>query len=1030
MWPGGVPDTRAPARFTPVLVGRADLVALAERRLAAARSGSGHLLLFAGEAGIGKTRLLAEVAARAADQGVPVVRAATYPRDVEVAGGVLVDLAAELSHAREPGIAAAGRRMAERLRRPQRAESQRPESQRAESQRAGHEPAEPQRAGGDAHRGRRILLADLTACVESACPEPAGADADPGTGLLLALEDLHWADELTLAVLDRLAERLPRLPMLVIGTYRSDELYPRVPVRQWRTRLLTQRLAEEARLPRLDALHTTAMVAAITGGTPPATLTAALYQRSDGIPLHIEELLAGTTPGGATPDGADPDGSGPGGTGAGVPDSLADAVLGRAQALSPAARDLAGAASAIGRSFDVDLLTAVSGEAPAAVDAGLRELADRYFVLPRTGTATYDFRHALIREALYADLAPHRRRELHGRVADAAVVAGFGDAFVSGQYERAGRPAPAYHHALVAAAEAGTVSAHREAVVLYRRAQRTQPTGVPPSGRADLLAALAAELAASDDNTAAADAYAQAHRLRLEIGDVEGAAALVPSLVAARHLLGADLTERSRLLTDALALLDRADDTHSVGAQRIRVRILAALAAAYMLDRRLDEAAGYGGRARELAGDLAGAGMDEATLLDVDATVGAVSVFAGRMDEGWRLMEAAVARGRDGRLEGEAARAYRMLGSCASVLVEYDSGERWLADGIAYTDRVERWNDRHYLAAHHAHVRWAVGDWAGARQEAERALVDGGGVTTRITALHVLGYLALGRAEWDAAADHLDRARDLGEAMGELQRLSPALWGLAETAQRRGQPVEAVRWCERGYAASAAVDDAAYLFPFVVTGVRAYLDLDQPGAARDFLSRVAGPLLLRRIPGTLPALRHAEGLLELAEGHTAKAREALAEAGTAWDARRRFWEGTQALVDQARCAARSRRHAQAASLAAQARERALGAGATTLLAAADAIPVRPAGGSGTGGSPLSARELEVARLIATGATNPQIAQALHIAPKTVAAHVEHILTKLGAVRRTEVAAWFATRDATTRDATGRDATTRDAITRG
>src|SRR5881296_2496445 len=79
--------------LSPVLVGRDDLAALASRRLAAVRDGAGHLLFLAGEAGIGKSRLLAEVCGRAADQGMRVVSVAAYPRDAEVAGGLLGDLA-------------------------------------------------------------------------------------------------------------------------------------------------------------------------------------------------------------------------------------------------------------------------------------------------------------------------------------------------------------------------------------------------------------------------------------------------------------------------------------------------------------------------------------------------------------------------------------------------------------------------------------------------------------------------------------------------------------------------------------------------------------------------------------------------------------------------------------------------------------------------------------------------------------------------------------------------------------------------
>src|SRR5207253_11126463 len=131
-----------------------------------------------------------------------------------------------------------------------------------------------------------------------------------------------------------------------------------------------------------------------------------------------------------------------------------------------------------------------------SVDAALHELEQRFFIRPRVDDQAYDFRHALIRDALYTDLAPHRRRELHARVAAAAVAAGFSDAFVSDQFERAAQPARAYKHALAAASAAVAVSAHREAVGLYRRAQRTAPPDTSTPERADLLASLAAELAA------------------------------------------------------------------------------------------------------------------------------------------------------------------------------------------------------------------------------------------------------------------------------------------------------------------------------------------------------------------------------------------------------------------------------------------------------------------------------------------------------------------------------------------------------
>ena len=175
-----------------------------------------------------------------------------------------------------------------------------------------------------------------------------------------------------------------------------------------------------------------------------------------------------------------------------------------------------------------------------------------------------------------------------------------------------------------------------------------------------------------------------------------------------------------------------------------------------------------------------------------------------------------------GQQEAEAARSYRMIGSSASVLVEYERARRWLREGIAFSARVELWNHHHYMAAHLAHVQWATGDWSAARVTAEHALADGrGGITTRITALYVLGYLRLGEPE---AEPLLAEALALGRSMAELQRISPPLWGLAENALLTGDLGRAVEPLERG-------------IPAVGRGRRRRLPLPVPA---DWAARAAG----------------------------------------------------------------------------------------------------------------------------------------------------------------------------------------------
>ena len=476
---------------------------------------------------------------------------------------------------------------------------------------------------------------------------------------------------------------------------------------------------------------------------------------------------------------------------------------------------------------------------------------------------------------------------------------------------------------------------------------------------------------------AAAELSAAIGLLR-SLGDEEAAADLVPRLMAARHLLGDGLEAR-------VALANRALERAPGASESARAELLGALAAAYMLNRRLDESLAYGTEAIALA-ERAGA---SALRADIQLTVGSDLVFSGRGDEGWPMLEQAVAFGLEHSLESETARGYRMLGTSASVLVEYPRAELWIGEGLAFTASIEHWNDHHYLAAHLGHVLWAVGRWDEGAAIARRALADGRGITTRITALIVLGYLDLGRGGWGSATERLEEAYALGESMHELQRASPALWGLAELALLQDDAELALDRAERGLRLSADVADAAYLYPYVVTGTRAHLAARDIGSAADWIERCARWLRLRSIAGTLPAIDHAEGLLRLAEGRTGRARELLEAAHGGWDASGRFWEGTAVLIDLAQCAARSRRPGEAVAHAAAARERASRAGARALLERSAGYEL----GAQVTFGPLTAREFEVARLVASGATNREIAERLVISPKTVSAHMEHILAK-------------------------------------
>lgn len=925
-------------RVSPVLIGRAEALELGRRRWRGAQDGAGQLLLIAGEAGIGKTRLLTELAADVGDSALP--RAAAFPRDTDAPGTVLLNLSDEL---RRVGMTEPAARLRDRL-------------------------LGELEGTGDAARRHRILLGDLSEIViDLLNDEPR----------MLRIEDLHWSDSLSLDVLDRVAAALPFTRSLIVASYRTDDLGPGTPLRAWRARLLGQRLAEEARLPRLDREDTAKLAEIIMGTVPSAQFVDSLQLRSDGIPLHVEELIAA-------------------GSDSAVLESVAEAVNANVALLDAGTRSVVAAASVIGRAFDVGLLESITSVSTDDIDGALREATGHHIVIEKPAGAGFGFRHSIICDAIYDDIPSGRRAALHTAVAQAADVAGFGDAYVSEHYERGGDLGNAHRHALLAAAHAVRVSAHREAAELYGRALRTMPPETNPREQARLHAAIAAELTAIDDVTGAADHLDTAITLYRSLGDEIAAAAIVPQLMAAHHLLGRLLDDRTALAVDALSRVGDAP-------LPLRATLLAELSAAYMLDRRLDESRDFAQQALALASEP----ESLAIRIDIRSTLGSVLVFAG--EDGWPMLEESIRDAEGAGLEMEAARGYRMLGSTASVVLEYDRATAWLTEGLGVTSRTERWNHHHYLAAHLAHVEWATGDWTAAERLAKQALADGHGLTTRITALHVLGYLALGRGRLDEARRYLDEARELGEGMQELQRFSPALWGLAEVALHEDDPGLAIDLCELGLSASERVMDAAYLFPFVVTGTRAHLAQQNTAAARDWIVRSAVPVRLRNLPGTHAALDHAAGLVKLAEGRTGEARELLESARAGWTRVNRFWEGTQVLVVLARCAHRSRRPAEAARLTAQALEAATSAGSALLESLVRAVPTPDPATTGV----LSARELEVARLVAAGATNREIAAALVIAPKTASSHVEHILAKLGVARRAEIAAWVASSGETT-----------------
>jgi len=231
---------------------------------------------------------------------------------------------------------------------------------------------------------------------------------------------------------------------------------------------------------------------------------------------------------------------------------------------------------------------------------------------------------------------------------------------------------------------------------------------------------------------------------------------------------------------------------------------------------------------------------------------------------------------------------------------------------------------------------------------------------------------------------------------------------MAEAALASGDAATAAQRADEALRLGRERGEWSLLAPFAVTGVRAFQAAGKPEEAVRFLDQLLRAIGPARDVAT-PAIDHATGLVKLAEGATGMARESLEKAVTGWDARGRLWEALWARLDLANADLRSNRYVEAMALVREVRNRAESMGSRPLLVRAEELE-RVAKGRGAEVEPwhpLTIREFEVAKKIAEGLTNAQIGDSLFVSPKTVSAHVEHILAKLGVSRRTEVAAWVA-----------------------
>ncbi|MDQ6795442.1 MAG: AAA family ATPase, partial [Chloroflexota bacterium] len=391
---------------SPVFVGRQREVAAAMSAIERTMGGRSSHLLVVGEAGVGKTRFIDELAALATGRGAITIRGSCraagdggvpYAPIAEGLRGLIRDAPAGLVAA---ALGSSGPDLARIA----------PIFGRGEDL--------PERETAESLRAR--LFDALLGFVQRV------SERSP---VLIVAEDLHWADAATRHAVAFLAGTLRTESATMVLSYRSDELPRRHPIVAWVAGLERSDRLERIDLAPFDAVETREVLAAILESEPVPALAERIYQRSEGNAFFIEELLGGQHP--QLSDG-------------GLPPTLRDVLMARIASVPDAAISVANIVAVAGRPVGHGLLSAAAGTSEADLLSAVRAAVGANLLVPQ-GVGEdegYAFRHSLLREAVYEDLLPGERRAIHRRLAEALA----GDADVIG-HDAGGWAELAYHWA-------------------------------------------------------------------------------------------------------------------------------------------------------------------------------------------------------------------------------------------------------------------------------------------------------------------------------------------------------------------------------------------------------------------------------------------------------------------------------------------------------------------------------------------------------------------------------------------------------
>ena len=985
-------------------MGRDGELAQIEHALELAASGEPVLMLVRGEAGIGKSRLIREAIQRAETSGSPILHGAC----LDLGGDGLPYLP----------IVEALRRLAQVTDRDQLRELLGPAAPELSS--LVPDLAEP---GPAAERNATSATVDRARLFERFLGFLGRLGAD--VPVLAVVEDVQWIDPATRDLLTFLVRNVTTEHIVAILTCRTDDLHAGHPVLAWMAELGRAPGAMRLDLDRLGSASVRQLLEAIEDGPVPKDVLDSVWRRSEGHPLFAEELFGAVSA-----------------TNGGRPPSLVEVLLGRVAVLDPDTLSVVQALAVAGRPVDGRLIGLVVERSGREVGAALRE-ATTHGVLVALPNGSHAFRHELLREIVERELSVGERRELHEQFARrleehpelAADSPAGRTAELARHWVLADRPAEAHRAAMVAAGAAEDVHAFADAQRLLERAIGLEsvlpPEAAPPvAERIDVRrrAAQAADLVGEferatemvgealaltdpdQDPTLAGLLHARLGYLTWARGDGEGAldehreaVRLVPAeppTTARANVLGAlggalmGLGHWAESKEVCEAAIDCAIRAGAVPEEsRARNMLGSDLVSLGEIDAGLDQL-------RE-SHRLASRGPDELFVVTAH-NLGLNLLAADRLDE---ALEAASTAREAARAAGlERRHGMDLAALTADILLRigrWDEAEVATVEGLALGQRDQA---THYLAV----VRSRLLAERGAAEEARRTLAAVDRTTldpdTGVYFATVATKAALleGRpgdavAEVDEGLRHLDGMGDVVWGIPLLALGLRAFAELAETARATRDAAGLAAAAERSDVLRKRLSSAAELtlppsgMAWVATATAEIARADGSATPESWASPIAAwDAAIDPAEAAYARFRHAEASLR----RTGVKADVAAELEAAWRATAKL--GAAPL------------QAEIEVLAGRARIK-LGAAPVAEVAGAEAeAAARPTSeprGGARDGSPhrLSAREIEVLRLVAAGRSNGEIAERLFITRKTAGVHVTHILDKLGVSNRVEAA---------------------------